>query len=124
MEEPRFLVIGDIKTFCEPIKGLLVALDYDENSIHVTTNSNQALLILESGTYNLIIADIEADSKAIDLANSIKPQNGLNNISVILAIPDDEESVQNAVTSGASSYETKPISKESLKRTIKKILNN
>ncbi len=120
MKNSSFLVVGSITTFGESVRALLLAMDYKEDNIYFAANITQAMQILEDGAYDLVICDI--DMGGIDLAENMKKHSDLKDIPVILAISDDEESKLEAATSSASSYETKPIKKDSLERTIKKIL--
>ena len=120
MAKPKFLIVGDLKIFCEGIEALLQVLEYTD--IETAENDEEAFQKLKAGAYNLVIVDEEISGVGgIDLVEEIKR---FNITRVLLVIPDNEEKVNEVIASDNLCYIKKPATKADLKRVTDKIFKN
>lgn len=85
-------------------------------------NGSKAIDLMFAHKIDLVICDLTLpDVKGIDLIKKIKSHNNLP----ILAISGygDEETINKVLKSGASGYLEKPVLKEKLLHSVKKILS-
>ena len=118
----KILVVDDFSTMRKIIKSMLRRVGI--KSIDDAEDGKIALSYLKSKPYNLIILDWNMPNMSgLDLLRSIKIDETLKNIPVLMVTSEAKESqVIIAVQSGASSYIVKPFTEATLIKKLCAIL--
>ena len=119
ISQSRILVVDDEEFVREFLSDALLAEGYE---VEVAEECNQALEILETKTFDLILSDINLPGMSgNDLLRVIKKDYQTTEIMLITGDPGLDGAVQ-AVKNGAYDYLSKPISPEKLYERVKSAL--
>ena len=117
---PRILVVDDELSMREFLEMLLSREGYD---ISLAKNGRQALKILESKTFDLLLCDIRlGDVTGLDILRAAKRKSVDTIVIMISAYATTEVAVE-AMNEGAYDFVPKPFDNNELKQAIKKALN-
>jgi len=109
---PRILVVDDQENIRSMLQELLFANDYHQ--VDVACNSEEALDLLKTFKYNLILSDINLPGMSgMDLLKYIRKYFGSIEVILITGNPDLNDAVA-AVKNGAFDYLSKPVDFEKL----------
>jgi two-component system, response regulator YesN len=118
----RLLIVDDGHYIVEYIKHLLDWKKFGIDAVETTTNSIKAKEILDQTQIDILITDIRMpEVTGIDLLQHINKKN-LRTKSVILSGYSDFEYAQKALRLGAVDYLLKPIDKDQMETTVKKLI--
>lgn len=113
-------VIDDEREICESIK---MILEYEDYQVDYSTNSPQGLEKLETGSYNVLLLDIQMpDMNGFEVLNKIRE----NNIDISVIVISAFSSLENAVKAtklGAFDFIEKPIDRDKLLLSVRNALN-
>ena len=119
MKSPRILLIDDDESLCTL---LTMHLKDAGHSVTASTVGKDALALLESDVFNIVITDLRIDTvTGFDILNKVNSVS--NNTEVIMVT--GHGSVENAVDAmkqGAFNYITKPVDPDELILVIQKAL--
>ncbi|HAB61789.1 MAG TPA: two-component system response regulator, partial [Lachnospiraceae bacterium] len=106
-------------------EGLKVVINWEEHGFHIiaeASNGKEALDILDEKEIDLVIADIRMPIyDGLELIELAKKKKGRRTKYVILSGYNDFEYVRKALNQNVSDYILKPIQKDELINTLKKI---
>jgi two-component system chemotaxis response regulator CheY len=104
------------------IRNLLRQLDF--NNVDEATDGAQALSMLRSGNYGLVISDWNMQPMTgLQLLQEVRADGKLRNLPFIMITAESKtENVIAAKQAGVSNYIVKPFNAETLKEKIEKVL--
>jgi two-component system response regulator YesN len=118
----RLLIVDDGHYIVEYIKHLLDWNKMGFESVRTTTNSIEALQILDRDQIDILITDIRMpEVSGIDLLEHIN-KNKLQTKVIFLTGYSDFEYTQKAIRLGAVDYLLKPVDKNDMERSMKKMM--
>lgn len=115
----KILVVDDSETNVFLLQKLLEEEGFDINYAY---SGKEALKLLKSETYFLVLMDIMMPGiDGFDILKKLKETDELKSTPIIMVTArDDTESQDKALQMGASDYLTKPLNLQKLKDIIKK----
>jgi two-component system chemotaxis response regulator CheY len=118
----NILIVDDYKTMLRIIRNLLRQLDF--NNVDEATDGAQALAMLRSGSYGLVISDWNMQPMTgLQLLHEVRADGKLRNLPFIMITAESKtENVIAAKQAGVSNYIVKPFNAETLKEKIEKVL--
>ncbi len=118
----NILIVDDYKTMLRIIRNLLRQLDF--NNVDEATDGAQALAMLRSGNYGLVISDWNMQPMTgLQLLQEVRADGKLRNLPFIMITAESKtENVVAAKQAGVSNYIVKPFNAETLKEKIEKVL--
>lgn len=118
----NILIVDDYKTMLRIIRNLLRQLDF--NNVDEATDGAQALAMLRSGNYGLVISDWNMQPMTgLQLLQEVRADGKLRNLPFIMITAESKtENVIAAKQAGVSNYIVKPFNAETLKEKIEKVL--
>ncbi len=118
----NILIVDDYKTMLRIIRNLLRQLDF--NNVDEATDGAQALSMLRSGNYGLVISDWNMQPMTgLQLLQEVRADGKLRNLPFIMITAESKtENVIAAKQAGVSNYIVKPFNAETLKEKIEKVL--
>ncbi|TQF76297.1 MULTISPECIES: chemotaxis response regulator CheY [unclassified Elioraea] len=118
----NILIVDDYKTMLRIIRNLLRQLDF--NNVDEATDGAQALAMLRSGNYGLVISDWNMQPMTgLQLLQEVRADAKLRNLPFIMVTAESKtENVIAAKQAGVSNYIVKPFNAETLKEKIEKVL--
>jgi two-component system chemotaxis response regulator CheY len=118
----HILIVDDYKTMLRIIRNLLRQLDF--NNVDEATDGAQALAMLRSGNYGLVISDWNMQPMTgLQLLQEVRADAKLRNLPFIMVTAESKtENVIAAKQAGVSNYIVKPFNAETLKEKIEKVL--
>lgn len=118
----NILIVDDYKTMLRIIRNLLRQLDF--NNVDEATDGAQALTMLRSGNYGLVISDWNMQPMTgLQLLQEVRADGKLRNLPFIMITAESKtENVVAAKQAGVSNYIVKPFNAETLKEKIEKVL--
>lgn len=118
----NILIVDDYKTMLRIIRNLLRQLDF--NNVDEATDGAQALAMLRSGSYGLVISDWNMQPMTgLQLLQEVRADGKLRNLPFIMITAESKtENVIAAKQAGVSNYIVKPFNAETLKEKIEKVL--
>lgn len=118
----NILIVDDYKTMLRIIRNLLRQLDF--NNVDEATDGAQALTMLRSGSYGLVISDWNMQPMTgLQLLQEVRADAKLRNLPFIMITAESKtENVIAAKQAGVSNYIVKPFNAETLKEKIEKVL--
>ena len=118
----NILIVDDYKTMLRIIRNLLRQLDF--NNVDEATDGAQALAMLRSGNYGLVISDWNMEPMTgLQLLQEVRADGKLRNLPFIMITAESKtENVVAAKQAGVSNYIVKPFNAETLKEKIEKVL--
>jgi two-component system chemotaxis response regulator CheY len=116
------LIVDDYKTMLRIIRNLLRQLDF--NNVNEATDGAQALSMLRSGNYGLVISDWNMQPMTgLQLLQEVRVDAKLRHLPFIMITAESKtENVIAAKQAGVSNYIVKPFNAETLKEKIEKVL--
>lgn len=118
----RLLIVDDGRYIVEYLKHLLDWKDMGVESIQTTTNSIEAKQILDQDHIDILISDIRMpEVSGIDLLEHIN-KNNLRTKVAFLTGYSDFEYTQKAIRHGAVDYLLKPVDKDEMEKSMKKMM--
>ena len=116
------LIVDDYKTMLRIIRNLLRQLDF--NNVDEATDGAQALAMLRSGNYGLVISDWNMQPMTgLQLLQEVRADAKLRNLPFIMVTAESKtENVIAAKQAGVSNYIVKPFNAETLRDKIEKVL--
>jgi two-component system chemotaxis response regulator CheY len=118
----NILIVDDYKTMLRIIRNLLRQLDF--NNVEEATDGAQALAMLRSGNYGLVISDWNMQPMTgLQLLHEVRADAKLRHLPFIMVTAESKtENVIAAKQAGVSNYIVKPFNAETLKEKIEKVL--
>lgn len=118
----NILIVDDYKTMLRIIRNLLRQLDFQ--NVDEATDGAQALSMLRTGSYGLVISDWNmAPMTGLQLLQEVRADAKLKNLPFIMITAESKtENVVAAKQAGVSNYIVKPFNAETLKEKIEKVL--
>jgi two-component system chemotaxis response regulator CheY len=118
----NILIVDDYKTMLRIIRNLLRQLDF--NNVEEATDGAQALAMLRSGNYGLVISDWNMQPMTgLQLLHEVRADAKLRHLPFIMVTAESKtENVIAAKQAGVSNYIVKPFNAETLKEKIEKAL--
>ena len=118
----NILIVDDYKTMLRIIRNLLRQLDFQ--NVDEATDGAQALSMLRSGSYGLVISDWNmAPMTGLQLLQEVRADARLKDLPFIMITAESKtENVVAAKQAGVSNYIVKPFNAETLKDKIEKVL--
>jgi two-component system chemotaxis response regulator CheY len=118
----NILIVDDYKTMLRIIRNLLRQLEF--NNVDEATDGAQALTMLRSGSYGLVISDWNMQPMTgLQLLQEVRADAKLRNLPFIMITAESKtENVIAAKQAGVSNYIVKPFNAETLKEKIEKVL--
>lgn len=119
----KILLVEDSSTTRSLIKAVIEDLGDDFDTCEATTGF-EALKLLPSETFDLIITDINMpDINGLELINFVKKNDTYSHIPMIIVSTErTEEDRKRGIALGADEYVTKPFETDDLQETIKRVL--
>lgn len=118
MQKPRILLVDDDKNTANGLRKILLQDGYDASCAFT---GNEALNLIETGHFNIIITDMKLpDISGLSIIEKAKKKD--NDITVVMITAFS--SVQNAIDAmkkGADDYLTKPVNIDELELILKRI---
>lgn len=118
MQKPRILLVDDDKNTANGLRRILLQDGYDASCAFT---GNEALNLIETGHFNIIITDMKLpDISGLSIIEKAKKKD--NDITVVMITAFS--SVQNAIDAmkkGADDYLTKPVNIDELELILKRI---
>lgn len=118
MQKPRILLVDDDKNTANGLRKILLQDGYDASCAFT---GNEALSLIETGHFNIIITDMKLpDISGLSIIEKAKKRD--NDITVVMITAFS--SVQNAIDAmkkGADDYLTKPVNIDELELILKRI---
>ncbi|MGE5893301.1 MAG: response regulator [bacterium] len=120
----KILIVEDSSTTRALLRAAIEDLGEDFDT-HEATTGFEALKLLPSGGFDLILTDINMpDINGLELINFVKTNAAYSHIPLIIVSTErSEEDRKRGLALGAKAYVTKPFNAEELKETIGKVLN-
>jgi two-component system chemotaxis response regulator CheY len=121
----HILVVDDQMNVRTAVLQLLLSFSRSDLKIDQVSNGAEALRKLQSGHYNLMLADTDMPGMSgADLMHSVRGDDKLKSLPVImmLAVGAGRKDVQDAVALGISGFVIKPFRPDQLQSQIKKVL--
>jgi len=116
--DKKVLIVDDEKSVAELIKFVLTKNDYYCNVAH---SGREALELLKKQNFDLLLLDTGLpDTNGIEVLKTIKQDNILKHVKVVLMTASAELDSQTAKRLGALDYWRKPISKKDLLEGVRK----
>ncbi|QXM25288.1 chemotaxis response regulator CheY [Elioraea tepida] len=118
----NILIVDDYKTMLRIIRNLLRQLDFQ--NVDEATDGAQALAMLRTGNYGLVISDWNMQPMTgLQLLQEVRADAKLKNLPFIMVTAESKtENVIAAKQAGVSNYIVKPFNAETLKEKIEKVL--
>jgi two-component system chemotaxis response regulator CheY len=118
----NILIVDDYKTMLRIIRNLLRQLDFQ--NVDEATDGAQALSMLRTGSYGLVISDWNMQPMTgLQLLQEVRADAKLKNMPFIMVTAESKtENVVAAKQAGVSNYIVKPFNAETLKEKIEKVL--
>lgn len=118
----NILIVDDYKTMLRIIRNLLRQLDF--NNVDEATDGAQALSMLRTGNYGLVISDWNMQPMTgLQLLQEVRADTRLRNMPFIMVTAESKtENVIAAKQAGVSNYIVKPFNAETLREKIEKVL--
>ena len=118
----NILIVDDYKTMLRIIRNLLRQLDF--NNVDEATDGAQALSMLRTGSYGLVISDWNMQPMTgLQLLQEVRADAKLRNLPFIMITAESKtENVIAAKQAGVSNYIVKPFNAETLREKIEKVL--
>ena len=118
----NILIVDDYKTMLRIIRNLLRQLDF--NNVDEATDGAQALSMLRTGSYGLVISDWNMEPMTgLQLLQEVRADAKLRNLPFIMITAESKtENVIAAKQAGVSNYIVKPFNAETLREKIEKVL--
>ncbi|MCU0987249.1 MAG: chemotaxis response regulator CheY, partial [Acetobacteraceae bacterium] len=118
----NILIVDDYKTMLRIIRNLLRQLDFQ--NVDEATDGAQALSMLRTGSYGLVISDWNMQPMTgLQLLQEVRADAKLKNLPFIMVTAESKtENVVAAKQAGVSNYIVKPFNAETLKEKIEKVL--
>jgi two-component system chemotaxis response regulator CheY len=118
----NILIVDDYKTMLRIIRNLLRQLDFQ--NVDEATDGAQALSMLRTGSYGLVISDWNMQPMTgLQLLQEVRADAKLRNLPFIMVTAESKtENVVAAKQAGVSNYIVKPFNAETLKEKIEKVL--
>jgi two-component system chemotaxis response regulator CheY len=118
----NILIVDDYKTMLRIIRNLLRQLDFQ--NVDEATDGAQALSMLRTGSYGLVISDWNMQPMTgLQLLQEVRADARLRNLPFIMVTAESKtENVVAAKQAGVSNYIVKPFNAETLKEKIEKVL--
>jgi two-component system chemotaxis response regulator CheY len=118
----NILIVDDYKTMLRIIRNLLRQLDFQ--NVDEATDGAQALSMLRTGSYGLVISDWNMQPMTgLQLLQEVRADAKLKNMPFIMVTAESKtENVVAAKAAGVSNYIVKPFNAETLKEKIEKVL--
>lgn len=114
----KVLVVEDDKKIAELIRFTLTKNGYQCDTVH---NGRSALNILKTQNFDLVLLDTSLpDISGVDVLKTIKQNNMLKHIKIVLMTASVELDLQTATKYGALDYWRKPLSMQDLLSRIRK----
>ncbi len=119
----NILVVEDSASTRSLVKTIIEDLG-EEFYVYEASNGFEALKVLPSEKFDLIITDINMpDINGLELINFIKTSELYKDIPIIIISTErSEEDRRRGISLGAEAYITKPFEAEELKETVLKVL--
>ncbi|MCD6472306.1 response regulator [Candidatus Aerophobetes bacterium] len=123
MAEKTILIVDDSITMRKILKHHLTQIGY--SNIKEAPNGAEGLKKLEEEEINLIICDWNMpEMNGLQFLHTVRAIDNYQNIPIVMVTTvNTQDEVMAALKAGASSYITKPFSKEDLKTKINQLLN-
>jgi two-component system chemotaxis response regulator CheY len=118
----NILIVDDYKTMLRIIRNLLRQLDFQ--NVDEATDGAQALSMLRTGNYGLVISDWNMQPMTgLQLLQEVRADAKLKHLPFIMVTAESKtENVVAAKQAGVSNYIVKPFNAETLKEKIEKVL--
>jgi len=118
----NILIVDDYKTMLRIIRNLLRQLDFQ--NVDEATDGAQALSMLRTGSYGLVISDWNMQPMTgLQLLQEVRADAKLKAMPFIMVTAESKtENVVAAKQAGVSNYIVKPFNAETLKEKIEKVL--
>jgi two-component system chemotaxis response regulator CheY len=118
----NILIVDDYKTMLRIIRNLLRQLDFQ--NVDEATDGAQALSMLRTGSYGLVISDWNMQPMTgLQLLQEVRADAKLKHLPFIMVTAESKtENVVAAKQAGVSNYIVKPFNAETLKEKIEKVL--
>jgi DNA-binding NtrC family response regulator len=115
----RLLIVEDEDTLCASLQRVLQKDGYE---VDVAGSAEDALALLESKTYDLILCDIILPGiSGIDLLRKYRERNPLQKV-VIMTAYASLDTAKQAIAAGASEFVLKPLTHDELKSVVRSVL--
>ena len=120
----RFLVVDDFSTMRRIVKNFLNDLGY--NNVQEADDGNTALPILKTGNVDFLITDWNMPGMpGLDLLKAVRGDPALAKLPVLLLTAEAKrEQIVEAAQAGVNGYVIKPVTAQTLKEKIDKILES
>lgn len=121
--EHSILTVDD----CEIIISLTqILLESEGYKLHSANSASVAMDLIKQQHFDLILLDIEMpDMSGLELLQELHRQDLLQNTKVVMLSGNaDDEHVKQCLALGATSYITKPFDHESMKNTIREVMQD
>ena len=120
----NILIVDDYKTMLRIIRNLLKQIEF--NNVEEATDGSEALLKLRSGSYGLVISDLNmAPMTGLQLLQEVRADDRLKATPFIMITAESKtENVVAAKQAGVSNYIVKPFNAETLRDKIEKVLGH
>jgi DNA-binding NtrC family response regulator len=108
----------------DPIRALLEELLSPHCDCFTTSNANEAIALIESHFFNLILADIILPGMSgLELCRFVRKKSPRTVVVMISGVVDDQ-SVAEAMQAGAFDFITKPFNLADVKATVERALQH
>ncbi len=120
--DARILLVDDMASMRKIMRSTLKALGFRD--VEDAEDGAQALKLLRSGHFDLVIADWEMPNMAgIDLLKAIRADHALQSLPVVLVTAErSKDQVIEAARAGVDGYVVKPFSPATLKTKLEQVL--
>jgi len=120
-KKPVILVVDDVKEIQFIIKAILKSMGYE---VSIASNVNEALLLLEKKTYNLLITDyLMAEKTGLDLIHETKKSHP-DMVTILITGSGNRNLFSEAINKGdIFSVIEKPFNSKYLQETVKRALD-
>jgi two-component system invasion response regulator UvrY len=116
----KILICDDHKIVREGLRQILLQLD-GVTLISEASDGNEALIILKSDVYNVVLLDISLpDKSGLEVLQSIKSKWPAINVLILSMLPQEQYAMR-ALKLGASGYLTKDTASEELLLAVNKV---
>lgn len=123
MKKINIVIADDHLMFLEGINTILSDME-EINEVHLATEGNQVIRLLNQFDINLIISDISMPKMdGIELLTEIKKKHSDVKI-IMLSMLDNHRTVHKVIQKGADGFVPKFTSKEELQKAVRTVLND
>lgn len=120
----RVLIVDDIEAMLRVLRNLLKQLDF--RNIDEAADGGQALAKLRSGDFGLVISDWQmGPMTGLDLVREVRADQALKHLPFVMVTAETQkDKLAEARRAGVDTTIIKPLSAESLKKTLVGVLGN